>query len=346
MFASALPSENPLSSVAGQSHFQRAVQTKKFAIGDFETNRVTGQPELSFGYPVFDQNPELKRIVSASVRLDLLSETILHIPLPTDATVTVFDRRGNVPDHFPNPEKRVGSSLGTTALAKWALVAKKGVAELTGLEGDLRLYAVTPIGESQSPSLFSAVGIPISASYAPEPAIATQLCGVGGRYDIAPGHRLGSTQIAYLSNRSTHWLRQQVESSRGDFSARTGIAPKVAELSKLAGAFDSMASALERRQSEVERARHEIAEAEEKFRTLVEQSLVGIYVIQDGRFAYVNPKMCEVLATTAQELASRPIGDFVLEEDRSLVTRIFGNVSMGLCIISGTTFGCCAVTVR
>ncbi len=59
--------------------------------------------------------------------------------------------------------------------------------------------------------------------------------------------------------------------------------------------------------------------AEEKFRCLVEQSLVGIYVIQGDRFVYVNPKMAEVFGHPAETLTSAPVTDFVREDDRSAV---------------------------
>ncbi len=59
--------------------------------------------------------------------------------------------------------------------------------------------------------------------------------------------------------------------------------------------------------------------AEAKFRRLVEQSLTGIYVIQDDRFVYANPKMEEILGYSAQELAARPLLDFIAEEDRPTV---------------------------
>src|SRR4051812_338257 len=38
------------------------------------------------------------------------------------------------------------------------------------------------------------------------------------------------------------------------------------------------------------------------FRSLVEQSLVGIHIIQDGKFAYVNPKLAEIFGYTGDEL--------------------------------------------
>ncbi len=59
-------------------------------------------------------------------------------------------------------------------------------------------------------------------------------------------------------------------------------------------------------------------EAESRFRSLVEQSIVGIYVIQDGRFVYSNPRMAEIYGCTPEELAAKPQLDFVAEESRAL----------------------------
>lgn len=60
--------------------------------------------------------------------------------------------------------------------------------------------------------------------------------------------------------------------------------------------------------------------AEEKFRTLVELSLIGIYIIQDGKFLYVNPHFAEIAGYSQQEIiSSKTIADLVYEEDRELV---------------------------
>ena len=63
----------------------------------------------------------------------------------------------------------------------------------------------------------------------------------------------------------------------------------------------------------------ELSSAEAKFRRLVEQSLVGIYVIQRGRFAYVNPKMAAIFGYSDKEMTSRPLLDFIFEDDHALV---------------------------
>jgi len=60
--------------------------------------------------------------------------------------------------------------------------------------------------------------------------------------------------------------------------------------------------------------------SEMKFRSLVEQSLVGVYIIQDGRFAYVNPRLGEIVGYTTDELlAMSSLGEVVVPEDRELV---------------------------
>lgn len=56
------------------------------------------------------------------------------------------------------------------------------------------------------------------------------------------------------------------------------------------------------------RLRREVQErktAEAKFRGLVEQSLVGIYIIQDDRFVYVNPRFAAMFGYTVEEMVGR-----------------------------------------
>jgi two-component system cell cycle sensor histidine kinase/response regulator CckA len=69
--------------------------------------------------------------------------------------------------------------------------------------------------------------------------------------------------------------------------------------------------------TERKRTEEALVSAEAKFRSLVEQSLVGICIIHDEKFHYVNPKFEEILGYTAQEiLAFDSIYDIIAEEDR------------------------------
>jgi PAS domain S-box-containing protein len=60
--------------------------------------------------------------------------------------------------------------------------------------------------------------------------------------------------------------------------------------------------------------------AEEQFRRLVEQPITGIYIIQDDKLAYVNPRYAEILRyDSADELIGRDVLTTVDEKDRAMV---------------------------
>ena len=62
-----------------------------------------------------------------------------------------------------------------------------------------------------------------------------------------------------------------------------------------------------------------LAESEAKFRGLVEQSISGTYIIQDGRFAYVNPYFAEIFGYGTRELVGMPFERLVAKPDRERV---------------------------
>ena len=64
----------------------------------------------------------------------------------------------------------------------------------------------------------------------------------------------------------------------------------------------------------------DLRESEEKFRNFADHSLVGIYLIQDGIFKYVNPKFSEIFGyTVAQCLDNMNFNELVYPEDMHTV---------------------------
>ncbi len=60
--------------------------------------------------------------------------------------------------------------------------------------------------------------------------------------------------------------------------------------------------------------------AELLFESLTEESLVGIYLIQDGLFRYVNPRFCEIFGYSKEEIENKVgPGNLTLAEDRPVV---------------------------
>ncbi len=66
----------------------------------------------------------------------------------------------------------------------------------------------------------------------------------------------------------------------------------------------------------------ELVAGEERYRTLVEESLAAIYVIQDDRFLYVNRRWEELFGWSREEaVGGLSVEDTIAPEDRALVRR-------------------------
>ena len=72
-----------------------------------------------------------------------------------------------------------------------------------------------------------------------------------------------------------------------------------------------------------QRKRNEAAlrDAERKFLALVQQSLVGVYIIRDGNWVYINPRMADMFGYASAEacMAACRVSDVIAPESRALV---------------------------
>ena len=67
------------------------------------------------------------------------------------------------------------------------------------------------------------------------------------------------------------------------------------------------------------RAERELDATRRRYRKLVEQNLVGIYIIRDGEFVYVNPKLAEVHGYDRESVVGMPVVELVAPEERDRV---------------------------
>lgn len=59
-----------------------------------------------------------------------------------------------------------------------------------------------------------------------------------------------------------------------------------------------------------------LRESENKFRVLTEKAVVGVYLIQNRVFQYINPKMADILGYSTDELIMHKPIDFIAPEDQ------------------------------
>ncbi len=62
-----------------------------------------------------------------------------------------------------------------------------------------------------------------------------------------------------------------------------------------------------------------LKEAEVNYRSIVEGSFMGIYIIQNGLFSYVNVQMAELFGYTQEEMLVKTVREIILPEDYELV---------------------------
>jgi PAS domain S-box-containing protein len=73
------------------------------------------------------------------------------------------------------------------------------------------------------------------------------------------------------------------------------------------------------------RVEEALQESENKFKSFTEQALVGVYLIQDGIFKYVNPKFAQMFGYTVEEyLNGMPFKNLVYAEDLNKVEEQVG----------------------
>ncbi|MDA8240904.1 MAG: PAS domain S-box protein [Nitrospiraceae bacterium] len=120
-----------------------------------------------------------------------------------------------------------------------------------------------------------------------------------------------------------HVLEKAARRKESDFCVEIKASPLRDSDGKVVAGIEVVRDITERKKAEAA-----LFSAESKFRNLVEQSLIGIYIVRDDRFVYVNPKFAEIVGYTQEELLSSvKVMDLIVEEDRELVAE---NVSKRL----------------
>lgn len=94
------------------------------------------------------------------------------------------------------------------------------------------------------------------------------------------------------------------------------------EVALLAGLATDLAYGVRslRARAEAQRAEEALRESEERFRLVTEGALAGVYIIQDGKFRYVNPALAQIFGYAVHEIVGHlgPL-DLTHPDDRPMV---------------------------
>ncbi len=254
---SSLPVPRPFN-VAGQAYFQRALQTRSFAVGDYQIGRLSGKPVLIFAYPILKKRNTVQAVLSLSLDLAWLNQFAAEAQLPPGSTITVMDRRGTILARAPDPGQWVGRSVSEAPIVQHILSHPgEGTTEAVGVDGILRLYGFTTLTlptVQEGAGAYVSVGIPADVAFAePNRVLVSNLMLLGLVAVLALaaawiGGGLAVVQPVQALLKATQRL------SAGDLSARSGLPAGPGEFNHLTRAFDEMAETLERDRAARQRA--------------------------------------------------------------------------------------------
>lgn len=289
--------------------FRRAVDTRSFAVGDFQTGRETGRPILVFSYPILSEG-KVEGVVFAAALLEALGELAERANLTGQSAILFIDRNGTILDHHPNPEAWIGKTAADEPIIQTILSQKEGVIESSGLDGVTRLYAFTSIRGGADTGLYLAVGVPTQTAYAEvNQTTLNHLVFLGS---IAILSLLAA--IFFADQFMVRQINAMVAATRrlrqGDLSTRIRPVSETAELDQLAIAFNDMAATLQEREAAQKQAEATIHEQREFLRvTLTSIGDAVLATDTDSRVTFMNPIAEMVTGWTRDEAAGRPLSE-------------------------------------
>jgi PAS domain S-box-containing protein len=323
LFCSGLPS--PPIYAGDRAYFRRAVETRDFAIGDYQIGRITKKPTINFGHPVLGASRHIVAVVFAALDLAWLNQLGTEAQLPAGTTVTVIDRHGTVIVRYPDREHWVGKSASETPIVKTILAQGEGVSDAPGLDGVPRLHGFTSLG-GKTEGAYISIGIPKAAAFAAaNRGLIRNLewFGVVGALTLVLAW-FGADLFVLRQVKALRHTAQRLAS--GDLNVRTSLSYEVGELGNLARTFDQMAESLEIQQAETRRSN----EAFRQLAAIVESSddaIVGTDL--DGTITSWNMGAERIYGYSTEEITGRPVSVLIPPDRRTTVPDVLTRLKQG-----------------
>ena len=310
---------------AGVKHFRDALNTGRFAAGEYLVGVTLGVPVFGFGCPVLDEKGKVKAVLLTSIKLDSYGKLFEQTRFPADSFFGLCDQNGI--RLFRVPERTAtapGIKIHPTIFAAAQANGMQGLTTDISSDGIERIvaYQQLRLTPNSPPYMYMFVGVPKALVAASARATLLRDLGVllfmmlltltfgwyfGGR---TIGERL--EELAEVSARI----------GDGDFSARARLDPSITEVNALAMSFNAMAEAFSHDIAEREKA-EAILSKEREFTNAVLDSVPGLLYLYDDQGLLVrwNKQHETITGFSAAELSRKHVLDWY-EGDQPAQQRI------------------------
>ena len=256
-FCEAIPVDPPASTTRPTTRpwYQRAVETRTTAVGDFQISPVTRMPDMIVAHPLVSRTGAIEGVVAAAISLDPLNDIASRAQLPAGTMIALTDRQRHILARYPDAGKSIGQVLPQTpASALFASAHVQGRYD-TGL--DICMEVERGAAMAQADNLLQRQGMLLAVLLVA--TVAASLIG---------GERFVRRPIAALAD-----VTRRLAS--GELSARAHLRRSAPGLDELAIAVNAMATEMEVRSRAQTRAQGELRESEERLRHAQKLETVG-----------------------------------------------------------------------
>jgi diguanylate cyclase (GGDEF)-like protein/PAS domain S-box-containing protein len=276
--------------------FQDIVAGQRISIGEVIRTHLTGQWVLAIGFPVEDQEGQLRAVLAIGTQLKLFQDAFRMQGLPPGSVVRIVNEHGIVVAQSQNGPNWIGRDLSDSEYVARQLAAKE--ASEIEVWGD-HIQRITGSSTAHQAPWLVSVGLPMDIAFA---TLASRLrwgAGLGSSALIA------AFAIAWMfSGRIVRPLRQLEKDASalaaGALSHRSAVRTRD-EVGNLADTFNRMATSLERRQ-------HEVQQSNDTLSAVIDASPVAIVCSDlDRRIMLWSRSAEQLYGYTAEQTIGTPI---------------------------------------
>jgi C4-dicarboxylate-specific signal transduction histidine kinase len=303
IWASALPYTTRLS-VRDNRSFQNAIKTRHFSSGEYGVGRISGKPNLGFGYPIINKNGKVAGVILASVDFEYLNDLLVETGLPKGSSFTLTDCRGVIIYKNLNSVESIGTRLDQAIFRQM----QRGADEVSFLDfGPAADQRITSSGKlrlrgEESPYLYVKAGIPLQETLVK--ARHAQLVNLALLSPVLLVAILLATLLGKFCfvNRIKRLKEASQRLARGDLTARVCDLLGGGELGELGRSFDEMAHRLAARELELVRLNQSLSNRveEETLRRLQQERLLA----RHARLAAIGEMIGAIAHQWRQPLAT------------------------------------------
>lgn len=326
-------------SVAGTKHFQDALKTRDFSVGEYHTNPVVGAPSLDYAYPVTDETGRVRAVLIAALNLEFYENILKSVPTLEGCVMGATDHKGVRLFRYPHTEIetiRPGSVVSEKHQQQLLGPLDEGVFEGVGsTDGIYKLYGFKKLrlSEKAPPYLYIYSGANKDAvlSRADQELRRNLLfLGLAVLLAFASVWLLLNLSVVKRLNKLTDAARRL---RKGDLTSRAKLPHTEDPISHLAETFDEMAETLERREVERKQAEESLMASEGRLRTVFENAPIGIFITRLGKILYVNQSSLRMFGYgDASELVGMSVLTLVVPALRAELAEKIAERSRGVAI--------------